>query len=390
LSLEHAVAAPFATRQLADLGARVIKIERPETGDFARGYDSSVAGSSSYFVWLNRSKESICLDVKTDEGHKILHELVDRSDVVVQNLGPGAADRLGLGAAEILRRDPRKIVLSITGWGSTGPWAHRKAYDLLAQCETGLVSLTGTPQEPARIGVSIADIAAGVYGFSAVLAALFQRERTGMGTSVEVSLFEALAEWIGQPMHFTLGSGVSPTRAGLRHATIVPYGPFMTSDSHTVVISIQSEPEWQLFCDVFLEDRSVASREEFTSNPLRVRHRDQLDAIIMNRFKNLDLASAVRLLEEARVAYAGINSLHDFLEHPVLAGRDRWRSIGIPGGSVSALLPPINFFGDEARMDPVPNLGEHTERILVELGCSTSDITRLVESGVVQMEGKSE
>lgn len=389
VSLEHFVAAPFATRQLADLGARVIKVERPETGDFAREYDSSVAGSSSYFVWLNRSKESIGLDIKTYEGREILHELVDLADVVVQNLGPGAADRLGLGAAEILRRDPQKIVLGISGWGSTGPWADRKAYDLLAQCETGLVSLTGTPHEPARIGVSIADIAAGVYGFSGVLAALFQRERTGVGTSVEVSLFEALAEWVGQPMHFTMGSGVSPARSGMSHATIVPYGPFMTADGQTVVISIQSEPEWQVFCEVVLEDRSVASRGEFTSNSLRVKHRDNLNAIIMNRFKNLDLASAVGLLEEAHVAYAGINSLHEFLEHPVLAGRDRWRPIDTPGGSVSALLPPINFLGDEARMDPVPSLGEHTEQILVELGRSASEIARLAESLVVRIEGKS-
>ena len=252
LSLEHAVAAPFATRQLADLGARVIKVERPGSGDFARQYDDSVNGASSYFVWLNRSKESIELDVKTERGHQVLHELADRADVIVQNLGPGAAARLGLSADEVRARDPRKIVVSLTGWGSTGPWADRKAYDLLVQCETGLVSLTGTPEEVAKVGVSIADIAAGMYAFSGTLAALYRREATGEGATIEVSLFEALAEWVGQPAHFTAGAGRQPGRFGAQHATIAPYGPFEAGDGHTVLIAIQNEPEWSRFCTLVL------------------------------------------------------------------------------------------------------------------------------------------
>ena len=367
LSLEHAVAAPFATRQLADLGARVIKVERPGSGDFARQYDDSVNGWSSYFVWLNRSKESIALDVKSERGQQVLHELADRADVIVQNLGPGAAARLGLAASEVRARDPRKIVVSVTGWGSTGPWADRKAYDLLVQCETGLVSLTGTPDEVAKVGVSIADIAAGMYAFSGTLSALYRRAVTGEGATIEVSLFEALAEWIGQPAHFTAGAGRQPGRFGAQHATIAPYGPFEAGDGHTVLIAIQNEPEWLRFCTVVLERPDVAADPLFASNTLRVVNRDSLNDTITDIFATLPTSELESRLSSARIAFAGVNTVGEFLEHPILAGRDRWRTVSTATGPVRALLPPIDL-GVEARMDGVPALGEHTAAILAELG----------------------
>ena len=327
LSLEHAVAAPFATRQLADLGARVIKIERPGTGDFARAYDESVDGLASYFVWLNRSKESVALDVKSESGAKMLHELADRADVIVQNLGPGAAQRLGLGADEVRARDPRKIVLSITGWGSTGPWADRKAYDLLVQCETGLVSMTGTPDDVAKVGVSIADIAAGMYGFSGVLAALYQRQVTGEGATLEVSLFEALSEWMGQPAHFTQGAGRQPGRFGAAHATISPYGPYPAADGHIFLLAIQNEPEWQRLCENVFDDGALAVDPRFASNTLRVANREAVDAAVTEHFGRMTTDELTARLKQAKIAFGGVNTVSEFLDHPVLAGRDRWRSV---------------------------------------------------------------
>lgn len=370
LSLEHAVAAPFATRQLADMGARVIKVERPDSGDFARGYDDAVNGSSSYFVWLNRSKESIAIDVKSEQGHKVLHDLADRCDVIVQNLGPGAAARLGLSAEAIRERDPGKIVVSVTGWGSTGPWADRKAYDLLVQCETGLVSLTGTPDEVAKVGVSIADVAAGMYAFSGVLAALYRRSMTGEGATIEVSLFEALAEWVGQPAHFTAGAGRQPGRFGAQHATIAPYGPFDAGDGHTILIAIQNEPEWSRFCTTVLQRPEVAADPRFGSSTLRVAHRAEVNAVITEVFGTLSSPELETRLTQARIAFAGVNTVGEFLEHPVLAARDRWRSVDTENGPVRALLPPLDL-GVEPRMDPVPALGEHTTAILAELGHTT-------------------
>jgi itaconate CoA-transferase len=367
LSLEHAVAAPFATRQLADLGARVIKVERPGSGDFARQYDDSVNGSSSYFVWLNRSKESIALDVKTEQGQQVLHELADRADVVVQNLGPGAAARLGLSAEAIRERDPGKIVVSVTGWGSTGPWADRKAYDLLVQCETGLVSLTGTPDEVAKVGVSIADVAAGMYAFSGILAALYRRSMTGEGATIEVSLFEALAEWVGQPAHFTAGAGRQPGRFGAQHATIAPYGPFDAGDGHTILIAIQNEPEWSRFCATVLQRPDLAQDPRFASSTLRVAHRSEVNAVITEAFAALPSPELEERLTAARIAFAGVNTVSEFLEHPVLEARNRWRSVHTENGPIRALLPPLDL-GVEPRMDPVPALGEHTAAILAELG----------------------
>ncbi len=383
LTLEHAVAAPFATRQLADLGARVIKIERPGTGDFARYYDESVAGMASYFVWLNRSKESVTLDVKSPDGRKILHQLVEEADVLVQNLGPGAVGRLGLASPDVRARDPRKITLDISGWGADGPWAQRKAYDLLVQCETGLVSMTGSPEEPAKVGISIADIAAGMYGFSGTLAALYQRQVTGQGGAVEVSLFEALAEWMGQPVQFTAGAGRQPGRFGAQHATIAPYGPYTAADGHTILMSIQNETEWARFCAVFLQRPELADDERFSSNTRRVAHRDELNTILAGRFTELDTEAAVGLLDAARIANAGINTVSEFLDHPVLTGRNRWREVATPVGAVRSLLPPIGFTGSEARMDPVPALGQHTNDVLAELGHSPAEVERLRDNGTI-------
>ncbi|BBX18133.1 carnitine dehydratase [Mycolicibacterium duvalii] len=367
LSLEHAVAAPFATRQLADLGARVIKVERPDSGDFARQYDDSVNGSSSYFVWLNRSKESIAIDVKSEQGHKVLHDLADKADVIVQNLGPGAAARLGLSAEAIRDKDPGKIVVSVTGWGSTGPWADRKAYDLLVQCETGLVSLTGTPDEVAKVGVSIADVAAGMYAFSGVLAALYRRSMTGEGATIEVSLFEALAEWVGQPAHFTAGAGRQPGRFGAQHATIAPYGPFDAGDGHTILIAVQNEPEWSRFCTTVLQRPEVAQDPRFASSTLRVAHRTEVNTVISDVFGTTPSPELEARLTAARIAFAGVNTVGEFLEHPVLEARDRWRAVDTENGPIRALLPPLDL-GVEARMDPVPAVGEHTDAILAELG----------------------
>jgi itaconate CoA-transferase len=383
VTLEHAVAAPFATRQLADLGARVIKIERPGTGDFARHYDTSVNGQSSYFVWLNRSKESVTLDLKSPDGREILHELVDRADVLVQNLGPGAAERLGLGAATVREKDLTMIVLGITGWGSSGPWDKRKAYDLLVQCESGLVSLTGTQDEPARVGISVADIAAGMYGFAGVLAALYQRQSTGEGATVEVSLFEALSEWMSQPANYTAGSGQQPSRLGAQHATIAPYGPFVARDEQTILVGLQNEAEWKRFCLVFLADPQLASDPRFTTNTSRVANRDALNKLIGDRFAELDSATAVGLLDDAGIAHAGVNTVAQFLRHPVLQERGRWRPVQTPGGVVQALLPPVDLGGNPARMDPVPDLGEHTAGVLAELGRSVSEIAELAHRNII-------
>ena len=384
LTLEHAVAAPFATRQLADLGARVIKVERTGSGDFARQYDESVNGLASYFVWLNRSKESISIDVKRDHGRTLLHRIAAGADVIVQNLGPGAAERLGLGAEQVRAGDPSKIVLSITGWGSTGPWADRKAYDLLVQCETGLVSLTGTPGDMAKAGVSVADIAAGMYGFSGVLAALYHRQMSGEGATLEVSLFEALAEWIGQPAHFTAATGRQPGRFGAEHATIAPYGPFAAGDGHVILLAIQNQPEWQRLCHHVFDDAQLASDDRFATNTLRVQHRAALNERVAAHFRARTTAELAERLNRARIAFAGVNTVREFLDHPVLAGRDRWRTVGTEAGPVRALLPPLQFGDDEPRMEAVPSLGQHSVALAREFGCEDDSIHTMLRTGVLQ------
>jgi itaconate CoA-transferase len=376
VSLEQAVAAPFATRQLADLGARVIKIERPDGGDFARGYDEAVHGNSSYFVWLNRSKESLTLDVKSAEGRVILGELLDRADVLVQNLGPGAAGRLGIDPSTLARTHPRAISCTVSGWGTDGPWADRKAYDLLVQCETGLVSLTGMPGQVAKVGISVADIAAGMYAYSGVLAALLRRATTGEVTAVEVSLFEALAEWMGSPAYYTLYSGRQPVRIGAEHATIAPYGPYGTADG-TVLLAVQNDREWRSLCAVLLGNPEVADEPRFVINSARVAHRAELNALISAALADLETDAATALLDRAGVASARINQVRDFLDHPVLAGRDRWRTVAVPGGKMTALRPPVDLAGIEPVMGPVPAAGEHTDAILRELGRTDDTIAAL-------------
>ncbi|WP_330350551.1 CaiB/BaiF CoA transferase family protein [Streptomyces sp. NBC_00582] len=369
VSVEQAVAAPFATRQLADLGARVIKVERPGGGDFARRYDTTVHGESSYFVWLNRSKESLTLDLKTEDGREALERLLARADVFVQNLAPGAATRMGLGAEALRARFPSLIPCAITGYGSSGPWADRKAYDLLVQCQTGLVSLTGGPGEPARVGISVADIAAGMYAYSGILTALFTRATTGVARAVEVSLFEALAEWMGQPAYYTRFGGTQPPRVGTQHATIAPYGAYPAADGKDVLFSIQNEREWAALCERFLRDPALTDDPRFATGSARVAHRDELNAIVAERFAALDSREARDLLDAAGIANADVNDVQDFLAHPVLDARDRWRQVPLPGGTaVPALVPPVDLAGVTPRMDAVPAAGEHTDAILAELG----------------------
>jgi formyl-CoA transferase len=383
VSLEQAVAAPYATRQLADLGARVIKVERPGGGDFARRYDTTVHGHSSYFVWLNRSKQSLTLDLKDPRGREILHELLDGADVFVQNLAPGAAGRLGLDAATVTSRRPGLIPCTISGWGTTGPWADRKAYDLLVQCQTGLVSLTGTPEGTARTGISVADIAAGMYAYSGVLTALYTRAVTGEAHPVDVSLFEALAEWMGQPAYYTRYGGTQPPRLGTQHATIAPYGTYEASDGKEVLFSIQNEREWAALCAEFLGRPELVGDPRFATASDRVAHRGELNAIVAGRFARSGSAEILKDLEAIGIACAGVNDVAGFLDHPVLAARGRWTEVAVPGGTVEALLPPADLAGLPARMDPVPAVGEHTAAILAELGRTDEEVSALRADGVV-------
>ncbi|SDH84372.1 formyl-CoA transferase [Sinosporangium album] len=383
VSLEQAVAAPFATRQLADLGARVIKIERPGSGDFARAYDKTVHGQGSYFVWLNRTKESVTLDLKTEAGQRILHELLADADVFVQNLAPGATRRQGLDAETLAARYPQLIVCDITGFGSTGPWADRKAYDLLVQFETGLVSITGTPDEVAKVGISVADISAGMNTYSGILTALYTRATTGKAPAIEVSLFESLAEWMGQPAYYTQYGGSQPLRAGAAHATIAPYGPYPIGDGGTVLLSIQHDREWRAFCGTVLGDPELADDDRFANNAVRVINRDALDKVIVARLAELDTATTRALLDSAGIANAKLNTVAEFLAHPVLAGRDRWRTIAQPRGDIQALLPPATLAGVDIAMGPVPDLGEHTDAVLAGLGYDDQNIAALRADGVI-------
>ncbi|MET8572367.1 CaiB/BaiF CoA-transferase family protein [Streptomyces sp. NPDC004783] len=384
VSLEQAAAAPYATRQLADLGARVIKVERPGEGDFARRYDTTVHGNSSYFVWLNRSKESLTLDLKDPRGLEILHRLLDGADVFVQNLAPGAVGRLGLDAATLAERHPRLIPCTVSGYGTSGPWADRKAYDLLVQCQTGLVSLTGTPEESARVGISVADIAAGMYAYSGILTALYTRATTGRAHPVEVSLFEALAEWMGQPAYYTEYGGSQPPRLGTRHATIAPYGAFRAADGKEVLFSVQNEREWAALCAGFLGRPELTDDPRFATGSDRVAHREELDAVVAARIARSDSGEVLKELQDLGIACAGVNDVAAFLDHPVLEARDRWRPVTVPGGAtVRALLPPADLAGLSARMDPVPAVGEHTDAILTELGRSRADIAALRADAVI-------
>lgn len=364
MSLEQAVAAPFATRQLADLGARVIKVERPGAGDLARGYDTTVKGLASHFVWLNRGKESVAVDVKTPEGAKILQQLIDKADVLVQNLAPGAAGRLGIGADELALSRPDLITCDISGYGSGGPYAAKKAYDLLIQCETGLVSITGTDETPSKVGLSIADIATGMYAYSGILTALLRKEQTGKGANLEISMLEALGEWMGYPLLYTMYGGTAPARTGASHATIAPYGPFTVADGTVINLGLQNEREWENFCNVVLEQPALREDLRFSSNYLRVENRDALDRIISSVFSKLSAEEAIARLEKAPIAYAEQRTMDSFAAHPQLEARRRWASVSTSAGEVQALIPPVTFRGESAPLLPVPDLGQHTEAVL--------------------------
>jgi itaconate CoA-transferase len=382
VAVEQAVAVPFATRQLADLGARVIKIERPVSGDFARGYDTTVRGLASHFVWLNRSKESLTLDLKHPDARVVLARLLERADVYIQNLAPGAANRLGLGDEELRLKYPQLIICSLSGYGSSGPYANKKAYDLLIQSEVGMVSITGTPDTPSKVGVSIADIAGGMYAYSGILTALLQRQRTGRGTVLEVSLFEALGEWMGYAMYYTSG-GKSPGRTGASHATIAPYGPYRTRDGHEVIFGIHNNREWATFCAMVLDHAALGTDSRFESNHGRVQHRDEMNAEIDRVFTQLTAEEVLARLDASQIANARINTVEQFMKHPQLTGRASWREVDSPVGHVPALIPPVRMDDIEPRMGPIPALGQHSEWILQELGFDASTIERWKLEGVI-------
>ncbi len=383
VSLEHAVAGPFCTRQLADYGARVIKVERPGSGDFARDYDQTVRGLSSHFVWLNRGKESVTLDLKQPDARAALQRLLARADVVVQNLAPGASSRLELDFKALAPKFPRLIVADLSGYGEEGPYRDKKAYDLLIQAEAGLISITGGAAEPSRCGISIADIAAGMYAYSGILIALFQRERTGSGTRVEVSMLEALAEWMGYALYFGGYGGKPPPRSGATHPAIAPYGPHRAGDGRDVIFGIQNEREWAVFCrEVILRPELVAD-DRFVTNSRRVEHRSDLTHLIEQAFAGASADQIVHLLDRAGIANGRLNQIDDVLAHPQLKARSRWRTVATETGPIEALLPPANLEGINAAMGNVPGLGQHTEAVLKELGYGLSEIESMRSRGAI-------
>lgn len=383
ISCEQAVAAPFASRQLADLGARVIKIERPGVGDFARGYDTTVNGLSSHFVWINRNKESLALDLKSTEGLTILRDLIASADVFIQNFAPGAADRLGLGADELRSINPRLIHASISGYGTDGPYKDAKAYDALVQAEAGLVSVTGTEEFPAKTGISTADIAAGMYTYSGILTALYNRERTGVGATLSTSLFDSLVEWMGYPLYFTRYGGTRPTRAGTSHAAIAPYGAFTCGDGTQIMLAIQNEREWERFATQVLDRPGMVTDERFDRAAHRYAHRHELQEIIERAFSSLTIDDCDALLEKAAVAHSRQRDMSEIADHPQLTERHRWHDVETPAGPISMLAPPVDMSGVDPRMDPIPAVGQNSESILGELGMDAEAIGELRHNGVI-------
>jgi itaconate CoA-transferase len=387
VTLEHAIAAPFCTRQLAELGARVIKVERPGSGDFARGYDSRVKGLASHFVWTNRAKESLSLDLKHAAAPAILERLLERADVLVQNLAPGAAARMGLSYQALAERDPKLIVCDISGYGDDperpGPYRDQKAYDLLIQSEAGFLSITGTPDAPAKAGCSIADIAAAMYAYSSILAALIERGRTGRGRRIDISMLESMVEWMGYPLYYAFDGATPPPRTGASHATIYPYGPFPAGDGAIVMLGLQNEREWQLFCQRVLERPELVADPRFASNTARTAARDALRAIIVESFSAMSAAQVTARLDAAQIANARVNTMAEVWAHPQLRARARWTTVETPSGPVPALVPPGAHDAAEVRMDPVPALGAHTDALLAELGYDRAAIARLHAEGAV-------
>ncbi|MEV5734272.1 CaiB/BaiF CoA-transferase family protein [Streptomyces sp. NPDC052292] len=384
VAVEQAVSAPFATRQLADLGARVVKVERVDGGDFARGYDTAAGGLASHFVWCNRGKESIALDLKDPRGLAVVRGLVAEADVFVQNLAHGAAARLGLDAATLCAAHPRLIAVDISGYGGSGPYADKRAYDMLVQCEAGLVSVTGTPGQPVKAGIPAADIAAAMYAFSGVLAALVRRGVTGRGGPVEVSMLEALAEWMGHPLHHAMHGGEPPARTGLAHAVIAPYDAYPTADGGRVLLSVQNDREWRRLAEQVLNRPELGTDPDFATNAARVANRARTDELVARELAALGADEALDLLERAGIACARLRDLHELAGHPQLAARDRWRQVGTPAGPLKALLPPLTLpGGEEARMGDVPALGQHTEPLLRAVGMTDGEIAALRRDGVV-------
>ena len=383
VALEHVIAGPFCTRQLADLGARVIKIERPGSGDPTRAYDDRVGGLSSHFVWTNRSKESIALNLKQSKGVEIVRKLLQGADVLLQNLAPGAAERMGFSYEQLKEHYPKLIVCDISGYGSSGPYRDKKAYDLLIQAESGLLSVTGSDDEPAKAGCSIVDISAGMYAFSNILAAIIRRHKTGTGCCIDISMLETMTEWMSFPMYYAYQGAEPPARAGASHATIYPYGPFPVGDGNSVMLGLQNEREWAIFCDQVLQQPELKEDVRFSSNTRRSEARSELSSIIVEVFSKMTLTTVTQRLDDARIGNASMNSMEQVWNHAQLAARDRWRFVDSPNGPVKAMLPPGAPEEFSSRMDPIPESGEHSREILTELGYTNEDIEELEKSRVI-------
>ncbi|MBT0878476.1 MULTISPECIES: CaiB/BaiF CoA transferase family protein [unclassified Campylobacter] len=388
LSIEQAIAAPFCTRQLADLGARVIKIERPDVGDLARGYDTRVDGLASHFVWTNRSKESLAIDLKTEEGMKIIKSILPKVDIFVQNLAFGAAKRLGLDYENLIKYNPKMIVCDISGYGEGGEYEHKKAYDLLIQSESGLVSITGNGDECVKVPISIADISAGMYAYSGILQALLYLEKTNKGSRIEISMLECMAEWMGYPIYYTYKGANPPIKKGAFHASITPYGPYKAGDGNVVMFGLQNEREWSNFCKIVLEDESLINDEEFKNNTLRTKNAQKIKEIIENKFKNLTAKDVVDRLEKAKIANGNVNELKDVWNHSQLKSRNRWREVDTEVGKIPALLPPATNNNYEPRMDKIPALGEHTHKILKEFGFK-DEISQLQSKNIIKVRDEN-